>query len=95
MEYITLKISAQALNTIGAALNELPYKIANPVIKEIDAQVQRHIGEKNGSLIGVGKKDDSIGGKVDSSSGNTSGSREENPSSGALGVDGDRGVGPH
>lgn len=42
MEYITLKISAQALNTIGAALGELPFKIASPVIDEIQKQVDEY-----------------------------------------------------
>lgn len=42
MEMITLTISAQTLNTIGAALQELPYKMAAPAIKEIDVQVQEH-----------------------------------------------------
>lgn len=46
MEYIILKISAQALNTIGAGLQELPYKVSAPVIKEIDAQVKEHLAKK-------------------------------------------------
>lgn len=46
MEQITLVISAQTLNTIGAALQELPYKVASPAIKEIDEQVQKHLKNK-------------------------------------------------
>lgn len=45
MEYITLKISAQTLNTIGAALQELPYKVSAPAIKEIDEQVKTHLAK--------------------------------------------------
>lgn len=47
METITLVISAQTLNTIGAALAELPYKVAAPALQEIQAQVDAHLKEKN------------------------------------------------
>lgn len=46
METITLTISAQTLNTIGAGLQELPYKLSAPAIKEIDEQVQRYLEDK-------------------------------------------------
>lgn len=46
MEYISLTISAQTLNTLGAALQELPYKLANPAILEIDAEVKRYLAQK-------------------------------------------------
>lgn len=46
MEYIILKISAQTLNTIGAALQELPYKVSAPAIKEIDEQVKDFLSKK-------------------------------------------------
>lgn len=46
MEYITLRISAQTLNTIGAALQELPHKIARPALDEIDRQVKAHLDER-------------------------------------------------
>lgn len=47
MEHITVKISAQTLNTIGAALREIPYKLAAPAIQEIEIQVQLFLAEKN------------------------------------------------
>lgn len=46
MEYIKLTISATTLNTIGAALQELPYKISKPAIEEIDSQVRKHLEQK-------------------------------------------------
>ena len=46
METITITISAQTLNTIGAGLQELPYKAASPAIKEIDEQVQEYLKNK-------------------------------------------------
>lgn len=47
MEYITLTISAQTLNAIGAALQEIPYKLAAPAIKEIDEQVKAFVERQN------------------------------------------------
>lgn len=46
MEFFTLSISAQTLNAIGAGLQELPYKLANPAIQEIDRQVREHLARK-------------------------------------------------
>lgn len=46
MEKFTLVISAQTLNTIGAALSELPYKIAAPAIQEVNEQVQKYLADK-------------------------------------------------
>lgn len=46
MEFITLTISAHALNTVGAGLQGLPYKVAKPVIDEIDRQVREHLARK-------------------------------------------------
>jgi hypothetical protein len=46
MEYITITISAQTLGTIGAGLNELPYKVAKPAIEEIDKQVKEYLASK-------------------------------------------------
>lgn len=43
---MTITISALTLNTIGAGLNELPYKVAKPAIDEIDAQVRSYLAEK-------------------------------------------------
>jgi hypothetical protein len=48
METITLTISAQTLNTIGAALRELPYKLAKPAIDEIDKQVLAYVQRREG-----------------------------------------------
>jgi hypothetical protein len=47
METITITITAQTLNAIGAGLNELPYKVANPAIAEIQAQVKSYLENKN------------------------------------------------
>lgn len=47
MDKITITISAQTLNTIGAGLQELPYKVASPAIQEIDKQVQAFLAEKD------------------------------------------------
>jgi hypothetical protein len=49
METITITISAQTLNTIGAALQELPYKVAQPAINEIDKQVKEYLKTKASS----------------------------------------------
>lgn len=46
MEYMTITISAKTLNTIGAGLNELPYKLAKPAIDEIDVQVRSYLAAK-------------------------------------------------
>jgi len=51
MEYITLKISATTLNTIGAGLQELPYKLANPAIAEIDSQVKQYLAYKEDTSV--------------------------------------------
>lgn len=47
MEYITITISAQTLNTIGVGLQELPYKMASPAIAEIKTQVDVYLENKN------------------------------------------------
>lgn len=49
MEFITITISATTLNTIGAGLQELPFKIANPALQEIDKQVREHLAKKESS----------------------------------------------
>lgn len=46
MEFITITISAITLNTIGAGLREIPYKLADPAIKEIDKQVREYLAKK-------------------------------------------------
>lgn len=46
MEFITLTISAQTLNTVGVGLRELPYKHAKPALDEIDKQVREHLARK-------------------------------------------------
>lgn len=46
MERMTLTISAMTLNTIGAGLQELPYKLAKPAIDEIDREVRSHLARK-------------------------------------------------
>jgi len=46
LEFITITISAQTLNAIGAGLNELPFKVAKPAIDEIDVQVRSYLAQK-------------------------------------------------
>lgn len=46
MEFITLTVSAQTLNAIGIGLRELPFKVAEPAIAEIDVQVQAFVKAK-------------------------------------------------
>ncbi len=51
MEFITLRISASTLNVIGAGLQELPFKIANPAIQEIEKQVKTYLACKEDSRV--------------------------------------------
>lgn len=60
METVTITISAQTLNTIGAALQEIAYKFAAPALKEIEAQVQIHLQEKQNA--GPTGKNNPVGG---------------------------------
>ncbi len=53
MEHIDLRISAQTLNTIGAALQELPYKIAKPAMVEIEEQVKKYLEQKESPNVGA------------------------------------------
>ena len=43
MESVTVVLSAQQLHVVAAALSELPYKVARPVIDAIDQQVQAQL----------------------------------------------------
>ena len=38
---LTLNLTSQSLSVIGSALAELPYRLAAPVIDEINAQIAR------------------------------------------------------
>lgn len=49
MDSITITISAVTLNTIGAGLREIPYKLADPAIREIDKQVREYLANKESS----------------------------------------------
>lgn len=40
MDKITLTLSAQTYNLIVQAVQELPWKLANPVFQEIDPQIR-------------------------------------------------------
>jgi hypothetical protein len=51
MEYINLRISAATLVTIGAGLRELPFKVADPALKEIDSQVKAHLEKKESANV--------------------------------------------
>lgn len=53
MEYITITISARTLNTVGAGLQELPYKLAQPALVEIDAQVKKYLEQKESLNVGT------------------------------------------
>lgn len=46
MEFITITISATTLGAVGMGLQELPYKISNPAIQEIDKQVKAYLEQK-------------------------------------------------
>lgn len=61
MEYISLRISAKTLNTVGAGLQELPYKLAKPALDEIDEQVQRHIREQTNDRAKSGEAGNTSG----------------------------------
>lgn len=64
METINLTISAQTLHAIGAGLQELPYKLAAPAMKELDAQVQDYLMRKKNEGIteGIGPTESSSSG---------------------------------
>lgn len=47
METITITIKFSTLHLIGAALQEIPYKLAAPAIQEIEAAVQKSQAEKS------------------------------------------------
>lgn len=40
METVTLVLSAQTYNTIVQALQEMPWKLANPALNEINPQIR-------------------------------------------------------
>lgn len=48
MNSVTITLSAATLNTIGAALGEIPFKIARPAVAEIEAQVSKYLMEQKG-----------------------------------------------
>lgn len=62
MESITITITAQTLNAIGAGLNELPYKVAAPAIKEIEEQVNAYLKEKQRGTLGQTGENSATGG---------------------------------
>lgn len=39
LDVYEVKLSAQTLRVIGAALQELPYKVANPVLLDLQGQI--------------------------------------------------------
>lgn len=41
LEVYEVKLSAQTLRVIGAALQELPYKVANPVLLDLQTQITK------------------------------------------------------
>lgn len=53
MQTITITISAQTLNTIAAALQEIPYKLAKPAIAEIEAEVNKYLSEQKKNVDGI------------------------------------------
>lgn len=46
MDKITLKLSVQTYNTIIQALQEVPWKLANPALMEIEPQLRAALDEK-------------------------------------------------
>jgi hypothetical protein len=47
VDTITITVSLQTINTIGQALQEMPFKLAHPAIAEIEPQVQKFREERN------------------------------------------------
>lgn len=47
MDRITLNLSARAYNLIVQAVQELPWKLAQPVFNEIDPQVQAALDKES------------------------------------------------
>jgi hypothetical protein len=43
---ITIELSVQEVNTILAALGELPHRVAHPVIGKVFEQAQKQVGPK-------------------------------------------------
>jgi hypothetical protein len=52
VETITITITAATLQAIGMGLREIPYKIAQPAIAEIDEQVKSYLAEKKDGDVG-------------------------------------------
>lgn len=46
MDKINLTLGAQTYNTIVQALQELPWRVANPIFQEIDPQVRAALAQK-------------------------------------------------
>ncbi len=40
MQHINLKLTVASFNTLMAALQELPFRVANPVVQEVMPQVE-------------------------------------------------------
>lgn len=52
MKEVTLKLSPQTYNTIIQALQEMPWKLAQPAFQEIDPQIRAAL-EKSGQTPSI------------------------------------------
>ncbi len=43
---ITLEVDVQQVNTIFAALGELPHRVADPILRTLFEQAQKQVGPK-------------------------------------------------
>lgn len=50
MDKINLTLSPQAYNLIVQAVQELPWRLANPVFQEIDPQVKAALAKAHGDV---------------------------------------------
>lgn len=48
MKKINLSFTSEQLAVVNAALSEIPYRIAAPLIQDINAQIQRQFDEAKG-----------------------------------------------
>jgi hypothetical protein len=48
MKHITLSFTQEQLQVLNAALLELPYRVAAPLISSINSQIQRQFDQRQG-----------------------------------------------
>ena len=59
MDKVTLTLSAQTYNVIVKAVQELPWRLANPVFQEIDPQVHAALVKESQDAAKPASKDES------------------------------------